>query len=311
MRPIHRIAVAASCGLLTLASWPCPATLAQDPAPQAAAATPKAPASSSAKARKTTNPTKAAKAPKPKKLTPAEIKTAAAVAQARQLMASSKREEVEAGIQSLGLLGGAAAVAPLQERIRQGLPPELLEAAIVTLMALSQPEAGPVLFELTTHRRPEIRLRAIEALVATAPPGADSTLTTALSDSDPKVRAAAATGLGELKAVGSLEKLFLSLDRGNMEASGAIGKVLAPGDVRRLLGYLGQIPFHSLAAALGEVLKRKDVPESAKLEIVARLEDTGTREVKTYLADLVASSGTELPQPVSRAMLRAMQEIAE
>jgi hypothetical protein len=202
-------------------------------------------------------------------------------------------------------------VAPLEERIRQGLPPDLLEAAVVTLMALSQPEAGPVLFELTTHRRPEIRLRAVEALVATNPPGAASALTVALSDSDPKVRSAAATGLGEIEATSAVEKLFLSLDRGNMEASGAIGRVLSAGDVRRLVSYLGKIPFHSLAPALAEVLKRKDVTESAKLELVARLEDTGTREVKTYLADLVASAGNELPQPVSRAMLRAMQEIAE
>jgi hypothetical protein len=96
-----------------------------------------------------------------------------------------------------------------------------------------------------------------------------------------------------------------------MEASSAIGRVLPSGDVRRLVGYLGQIPFRSLGPALAEVLKRPDVSENAKLEIVARLEDTGTREVKTYLGDLVSSAGDALSQPVSRAMLRAMQEIPE
>ena len=70
---------------------------------------------------------------------------------------------------------------PLEERIRKGLPPDLLEAAIVTLMALSQPEAGPVLYELSTHRRPDIRLRSIEAITATHPPGAETALIAALS----------------------------------------------------------------------------------------------------------------------------------
>jgi HEAT repeat protein len=253
-------------------------------------------------------PVKAKKTKPEAKLDP---KTAAAVEQARKLMASSEREQVEAGIQSLGLLGGAAAVPPLVERIERGLPPELLEAAVVTLMALAQPEAGPVLYELSTHRRPEIRLRALEAISATRPAGAESALVAALSDSDAKVRAAAATALGELHAAGAMEKLFLALDRGNMEASGAIGKVVPASDVKRLLGYLGQIPLHSLGPALSEVLQRKDVPEAAKLEIVARLEEVGTPEVKGYLNDLLASAGDALPEKLNRAMLRAMQEIAE
>ncbi|HMI94749.1 MAG TPA: HEAT repeat domain-containing protein, partial [Polyangiales bacterium] len=188
-----------------------------------------------------------------------DAKTQAALDQARKLLASGERDQVEAGIQSLGLLGGAAAVPPLVERIELGLPADLLEAAVITLMALSQPEAGPVLYELSTHRRPEIRLRALEAISATRPPGAEGALVAALSDSDPPVRSAAATALGELHASGAMEKLFLALDRGNMEASGAIGKVVPAGEVTRLLGYLGKIPLHDLGPALAEVLQRKDV----------------------------------------------------
>ena len=250
---------------------------------------------------------------KDKKAKPPKVdaKTAAALAQARTLLASGQRDQVELGIQSLGLMGGPAAVAPLVERIEAGLPPELLEAAVVTLMALAQPEAGPALYELSSHRRPEIRLRALEAISATQPPGAETALVAALSDSDPRVRSAAATALGELRAAGAMEKLFLALDRGNMEASGAIGKVVPAGEVSRLTGYLGKIPLHTLGAALGEVLQRKDVPESAKLEIVARLEELGTPEVKGWLNDMIASAGEALGEKLNRAMLRAMQEIAE
>jgi HEAT repeat protein len=289
-----------------------PASTADAPPPAKAKA--EKPAAAAAKTDTKTAAGAKAKPEKGKKAKPEaklDAKTAAAVAQARKLMASGEREQVEAGIQSLGLLGGPAAVPPLVERIEQGLPPELLEAAVVTLMALAQPEAGPVLYELSTHRRPEIRLRALEAISATHPAGAETALVAALSDSDPKVRAAAATALGELHASGAMEKLFLALDRGNMEASGAIGKVVPAGEVKRLVGYLGQIPLHSLGPALSEVLQRKDVSEDAKLEIVARLEEVGTPEVKGYLNDLLASAGDALPEKLNRAMLRAMQEIAE
>ena len=59
------------------------------------------------------------------------------------------------------------------------------------------------------------------------------------------------------------------------------------------------------------MLQRNDVAESAKLEIIVRLEEVGTPEVKGYLGDLIAAGGEAYPPNVSRAMLRAMQEIAE
>jgi hypothetical protein len=278
--------------------------------PAAHAQAPAAPKPAAKAAAKSDAQAKPAKAKAKGKKTAGADKPNPAVENAKGMMGSSKRENVEAGIQSLGLLGTAEAVEPLAERIRQGLPPDLLETAIVTLMALGQPNAGPVLHELSMHRRAEVRLRAIEAISATNPPGAERTLTAALSDADTRVRSAAAVGLGEIRAAGAVERLFLALDRGNMEASGAIGKIIAPGDVPRLSGYLGQVPFRNLGPALAEVLQRTDVSEKSKLEIVARLQEVGTPEVKGYLGDLIAQTGQTLSPNLSRALLRAMQEIA-
>jgi HEAT repeats len=241
----------------------------------------------------------------------ATTKADSGVTAAKALLASQNHDDIEAGIQSLGLIGTPAAVEPIMARVRAGLPPDLLETSIVTLMALGQPQAAPLYFELVEHRRPEIRLRAIEAIVALKPPGAEPVLQKALSDLDPKVRSAAALALGDLKATGSVELLFQALDRGTFEASTAIGQALRADHVPRLLGYLGSIPFHSLAPAFTEILQRKDIGERDKLTIVSRLQEVGTHEVKNYFGDLIRIAGEKLPPAVNRAVLRAMQEIAD
>jgi HEAT repeats len=233
------------------------------------------------------------------------------IAAAKALLASSDHDEVEAGIQSLGLIGTPAAVAPLIERVRAGLPADLLETGIVTLMALGQPQAAPLFFELLEYRRPDVRIRAIEGIVALKPKGAEEALQRALSDMEPRVRSAAALALGEIKAAGSVELLFRALDHGNFEASQAIGQALRSDQVVRLLGYLGTIPFRTLAPALTEILQRKDIGERDKLNVVSRLQDVGTHEVKNYFNDVMRATGDKLPGTVSRAVLQAMQAIAD
>ena len=102
-------------------------------------------------------PAKAEKAPKPAAKKPApkapklDPKTQAQLTNAKKMLASAEKTDGEAAIQSLGLLGIPAAVEPLVARIQQGLPHDLLETAIVTLMALGQPSAGPALFDLARY----------------------------------------------------------------------------------------------------------------------------------------------------------------
>jgi hypothetical protein len=233
------------------------------------------------------------------------------IATAKTLLWSSSHDEIETGIQALGLIGTPEAVAPLVERVRAGLTSDLLETSIVTLMALGQQQAAGLFFELAAHRRPEIRIRAIEAIVALKPKGAQSVLEKALSDVDAKVRSAAALGLGELKATGSVELLFRALDHGNFEAAQAIGQALRSDQVQRLLGYLGTIPLRTLSPALTEIMSRKDISEKDKLSVVSKLQDVGTHEVKNYFADMMRATGDKLPAPVSRAVVQAMSEIAD
>ncbi|MBK8173557.1 MAG: HEAT repeat domain-containing protein [Sandaracinaceae bacterium] len=225
-------------------------------------------------------------------------------AQIRTLLTSSDVGEIRNGIEAVGVVGTGPAVEPLVARIRAGLSPELLDLALDTLLVASRPEAGPVLIELTSHRRAAVRLKAVQALVASHARGAEGCLTTALNDGDPGVRSAAALGLGQLNARGAVETLFLALERGVLEASTAIGQLAAPADIPRLRSYVGRLPFDAMTPAFSEILARRDVPERAKLDLIAQLAEVATAEVKTYLQEFVAS----LPATDHSAVRRAAED---
>ncbi len=218
-------------------------------------------------------------------------------------LGATNPDEVRGGLEALGLLGNARAVTPIAERIRRGLPPDLLGVATDTLMILGRPEAGSVLFELTRHRRAEIRLKAVQAIVACRPRGADRVLVEALGDGEATVRGAAAEGLGTLGARSAVDALFHAMERHVPEAPMAIAAVANAGDVDRFLGLLGRVPFAEATPALGEMLHRADLAATAKLAIVHRISELATPEVRQFLEDLVAS-----PDGVPANVLRAAQD---
>jgi HEAT repeat protein len=221
-----------------------------------------------------------------------------------QLLSSPNRAEVEIAIQTFGLLGSPRAVDPLSQRIRDGLPPDLLESAVDTLMVLGRPEAGPVLFELLNHRRPTIRLRAVQAIAVCRPRGADRALASALADLDPLVRAEAARALGELGAASAVESLFLAFDRHVPEAAAALGRVAQAEHVARIVAYLGRVPFAEMRVLLGALLGRRDIAERAKLEVVGRVGELATPEARAFLEEITRSL------PSSEAAVRRAAEAA-
>lgn len=230
------------------------------------------------------------------------------VTQAIELLQSRDESEVRTAIESLGVLGDRRAAGPLAERIRRGLPPELLEAAIDALAVLGRPESAAVLFDLTSHRRAAVRLRAVQALATIRPRGAEQVLTRALADSDPSVRGAAATALGEMGATGALDALFRALDRQVPEAALAIGRLARPAEAERFLGYVGRLPFDLVTPALAEMLQRTTLAERTRLAIVHRLTELATSEVRAFLEQLVPS----LPDsPVRRAAEDAIPRIGQ
>ena len=226
-------------------------------------------------------------------------------------LGSSDPAVVQQGLEALGLRGSPDVVAPIAARIRRGLPPDLLEVAVDTLVIAGGEGAGPVLISLVTHRRPAIRLKALLGIASLRPRGAEQTLVIALSDSDASIRAAAAVGLGQVGARGSVDPLFLALERGVLEASTAIGQLATPAEVVRFLGYIGRVPFDGISPGLGELLARADIPDRTKLDIVARLAELATSGAKIFLQDYVAALPTTDRGPVRRAAEDAAMRIAD
>ena len=232
------------------------------------------------------------------------------VAQATQLLSASSPDEVRMGIETLGLLGSPQAAAPLSARIRQGLPPDLLGAAIDTLGILGRNEAGPVLFELLAHRRPEIRLRAVQAISTCAPRGADRALVSSLSDSSSAVRAAAAETLATLRATSAVPELFLAFEHDVLQAGPALAALARAEDVPRIVGYIGTQPFATLRPMLLTILQRTDLAARTRIDLVARLGELATAEVRTLLSEFIESLPANDNSPLRRAAEETMNRIA-
>ena len=220
----------------------------------------------------------------------------------RRRLFTTDSDVVLGTLQELAFEPSSEGALAIGERIRFGLPMNLLLAAMDTLRAMQVAEAGPALVQLTQHRRSEIRLLAVQGLLACQPPGVERVLEVSLADSDPSVRSAAAAGLGQVGASGAVSSLFLALERGVLEAAVALGQVADESGIRRLLGYLGQVPFDSITPALSEALVRRDLPMSLKLEVIGNLEELGTDEVRFYLEALGTNLTSSRDTPVRRAI---------
>jgi HEAT repeat protein len=184
---------------------------------------------------------------------------------------------------------GAVARA-VADAIQGGLPPEALLRAIDALLILDRPrEAGPVLLSLTRHRRVEARRRAVAALAELAPEGAAAALRTAVGDPDREVRETAMLGLGRLGDRTSVPTLLAALEAGSTRALTPLAQLVGPEDVPRILDRVGRTPLDRLEPALRTLGTRGDLPESVRVDVVARLRDLGTARARSILEEMATT----------------------
>jgi HEAT repeat protein len=175
-------------------------------------------------------------------------------------------------------------VAPLAELLRSGASDPITDRALEALRGLADPSSIEVLGEFTRHRRAGARRRAYLALAAIEDRRIPALLEQGLRDSERSIRASCATALGQIGARGSLDVLFHAFERGVVEAAAAIGKLGNEGSVQRYTNHLGQQPLSVMLSGYDEYLRRADIAEGTKIEIVNRLGEVSGRAVREFLS---------------------------
>jgi HEAT repeat protein len=220
----------------------------------------------------------------------------------RALLDGHDADGVRLALETLGQKRSASAIATIGDRIRRGLPPGLLDAALDALDSAPSASAMPLYVELLHHREASVRRRAVRLIAGVRGPAAE--LIGALDDIDAGVRTAAAEALANVRAPAAIDPLFRALDRGVAPAANAIGKNANAAGITRLVELLGHQPLEILAPGLREALLRGDLPNRVKLDLVARLQELGTPPVRELLESLLA----ELT--AGSALYRAVQDAA-
>lgn len=218
---------------------------------------------------------------------------------------------VRESIESLGMLGTPAAAEAIAARLSRGLPRDLTLVALDALGILQQRVAVPVVEKLTRHRDETIRLRALQTLVALDAPLLRGTLERGLDDPSAEVRAECVQALVRHGHRSSVPVLFRALDAGEL---GAALPIAVHGDdaaVRRLSSYLGRVPFTAMAEPMARALAREDLERRLRLDLVGRLVELATPEIKYFLEDLAGTLPGPSNDPVKRAVSDAAFRIVD
>jgi HEAT repeat protein len=194
---------------------------------------------------------------------------------------------------SLVELGGEDAAQAVVARLRRGLPPQLIEAAIDTLVLLGRPSLAPPLLELTQHRRIQIRIKAMQALASLKMKSAQSALLYALDDPSSEVRTAAVEALASLGNARALPALYTAAERGVPGAWEAVGQIATAADFKTLVSRAQRDDAMVGRPALDTLMARANLPLDAKLKLVQQVAGLGTPSARAVLTDWSAAYKAE------------------
>jgi hypothetical protein len=282
---------------------PQPATPAQ--APPAATPAP-APPSAAPATTPTAAPAASASAAVSAPAAPARPATQREV---EQHLSSSDPNAIRQALDDLAKFNNEAAVVAINLRVRRGLWPELTEHAIATLVQMRKASAGPILLELTLHRRPSVRAKAIAALGALNVRSAQSSLLYALDDPSPEVRDAAVSALGVIGTSRALPALFAAAERGAEHAFEAIGAVATSRDLKTILARAQDGDLSRVKPALRAVLARANFPQQSKIAAIDQISRVGTPSARALLVEQLERSKKDGNARMQKALLDAVARL--
>jgi HEAT repeat protein len=226
---------------------------------------------------------------------------------------SSDATKIEAALSLVRIAGkeggGRRLVGEIGDRLKMGMPVPLVRKALETLTELEDAAAEEACVLYATHREAEVRVEAVRCLASTHAPSSHKPLRRALDDQDPRVRAAAAIGVGLAKDAEALPDLVLALDRGVGAAATSIGMICEARGCLVLLDHVKTKPLESLSDGLEQILGRKDVPDEVKLHVIHALRALETQKARALLAEVRGSWPATGSKTVSDALDRAIAEL--
>jgi HEAT repeat protein len=231
-------------------------------------------------------------------------------------------EDVARAARELGESGASNASWPLIEALVIGQPPDDAREALAALAKLGDPRAAEVLALYAGHHRTELRLGAVKALAAitgaSAPakpdakpdPKPEARVTAALverlGDPEAEVRAAAAEALADRKAREALPRLLLLVQRNDPGAAAPLGRLATPDLVPRLGEMAGTVDEAVLAVALGEYVKRRDVGDPLRIDVLHTLDGLQGAAATAALVEYLASIPPQDNRPSKREVQRLL-----
>jgi len=223
----------------------------------------------------------------------------------------------EAAAEAAGKLGDAGsprAAEPLLEVLAEGGRAPRVQSALDGLAKLGAAHAlrsdQAVVDALTLyagHRAPDIRRRAVKALATVSEPRVNATLLERLGDAAPDVRAAAADGLAARRDAKAVPRLFALVSRGDAGVGPALAALATPEIVPRVAELAGTVDEEIVANVLGEYVKRSDVPEKLRIDVLRTIGHLSGAVATTALADYLAS----IPAKEDRASKREAQKLLD
>lgn len=208
----------------------------------------------------------------------------------REVLASADSDAVVTALRALADSGASNAALPIVDLLAVGAPPPVTIAALDALKKLRDPTSVELLNLYAGHRSTDVRRHAVQALGVFADARVVPTLMERLGDSAPDVRAAAAEALATRGEKAAVPRLMALLKRNDAVAAAPLGALAPVSAMSSIVALQGSIDDDNLASALGELLKRRDVPESVRLDLVKALGQVPGASSTTALVEYAAES---------------------
>jgi HEAT repeat protein len=215
----------------------------------------------------------------------------------RALLAGTDPAAALAATKALSDSAAVNAPVPLIEVLSVGAAPPVAMAAIDALKKLADPSGLEVLVLYAGHRDPDLRRHAVEALGALSDAHVVSTLVDRLGDSAPDVRAAAAEALAARGERSAAPRMLGLLKRNDSGATAPLGAIAPVSMVPTIAELQGSVDDANLATTLGELLKRPDMPEPVRIDIVKTLARVPGAASTTALAEYIGSVAAHDTRP--------------